>query len=57
MEKELFTEDIKAILRETFKELRDEVSLEVFTQKGINDDFNEIAAGLVTTISDRKSVV
>ena len=52
MAKELLTEDIKAILRETFRELKDEVSLEVFTRKGINDDFNEIAAGLVRVIAE-----
>ena len=52
MEKELLTEDIKALLKETFRELKDEVSLEVFTQKGIHDDFNEVAAGLVRAISE-----
>jgi thioredoxin reductase (NADPH) len=52
MEKELLTEDVKAILRESFRELKDEVSIEVFTQKGTNDDFNEIAAGLVRVISE-----
>lgn len=52
MEKELLTEDIKAILTETFRELRDEVSVEVFTQKGMNDDFNDIAEGLVRAVSE-----
>jgi len=52
MEKELITEDIKTILKETFRELKDEVSIEVFTQKGINDDFNEIATGLIRSMSE-----
>ncbi|MCL5022117.1 MAG: FAD-dependent oxidoreductase [Nitrospirae bacterium] len=51
MEKEIITEDIKTILRDTFKELKDEVVIEVFTQKGVNDEFNDIATGLVKTVS------
>jgi thioredoxin reductase (NADPH) len=52
MGKELLTEDMKTILRETFRELKGEVSLEVFTQKGINEEFNEVAVGLVRAISE-----
>lgn len=52
MAKDLLTEDVKTILRETFRELKEEVSLEVFTQKGMNDDFNEIATGLVRAVAE-----
>ncbi len=52
MERELITEDIKSILRDTFRELKDEVVIEVYTRKGMNDDFNEIAVGLIRTLSE-----
>jgi thioredoxin reductase (NADPH) len=46
MIKELVTDDMKKILGETFKSLRDEVKIEVFTKKGSNDTFNEAAKTL-----------
>ncbi len=52
MEQELITEDIKKILRDTFKDLKDEVLVEVYTKDGANDTFNEIAVGLVKAISE-----
>lgn len=52
MEKEILTEDIKKILRDTFKELKDEVSIEVYTREGVNDDFNVIAVGLTKTLAE-----
>jgi thioredoxin reductase (NADPH) len=51
MPKEILTEDIREILREGFKQLRDDVRLLVFTQKGVNDQFNEFMTGIVTELS------
>src|SRR5512143_783016 len=52
MEKEIITEDIKKVLRDAFKELRDEVIVEVFTKDGVNDSFSDIAIGLVKALSE-----
>lgn len=52
MEKEIVTEDVKKILRETFLELKKEVSIEVFTKSGTNDMFNDVATGLVKVIAE-----
>jgi thioredoxin reductase (NADPH) len=52
MEKEIITEDIKKVLRDAFRELRDEVIVEVFTKDGINDPFNDVAVGLVKAIAE-----
>ena len=46
MIKDLVTDDMKKILGDTFKSLRDEVKIEVFTKKGSNDTFNEAAETL-----------
>ncbi len=51
MEQEIITEDIKKILRETFRGLREEVAIEVFTKSGTNDTFNGIAVGLVKAMA------
>jgi thioredoxin reductase (NADPH) len=52
MEKEIISEDIKKILRETFLELEEDVSIEVFTKSGTNDMFNDVARGLVKAIAE-----
>lgn len=52
MAKEIITEDVKKILRDTFKELKEEVSVEVYTKKGFNDMFNDIAVGLVNATAE-----
>jgi thioredoxin reductase (NADPH) len=51
MEKEILTEDIRKILRATFRDLRDDVMIEVYTKKGVNDTFNDIAVGLIKQIA------
>lgn len=51
MEKEIITEDIKEVLRETFKDLKEDVYIEVFTKKGVNDQFNDAVIKLVKAIS------
>lgn len=52
MEKEIITEDVKELLRETFKDLKDEVYIEVFTKKGINDPFNDAVTKLIKAIAE-----
>ncbi|MFN3479193.1 MAG: thioredoxin-disulfide reductase [Thermodesulfovibrionales bacterium] len=52
MEKEIITEDIKEVLRETFKDLKEDVNIEVFTKKGVNDPFNDAVIKLIKVISE-----
>lgn len=52
MEKEIITEDIKTLLKETFKDLREDVTIEVFTKKGLNDPFNEAITKLIKAIAE-----
>jgi thioredoxin reductase (NADPH) len=52
MGKEVITEDVKKILRDTFKELKDDVLIEVYTREGVNDDFSVIAVDLVRAIAE-----
>ena len=57
MEKELITEDIKAALREAFKELRDDVLIEVYTKIGENDMFNDLAVDLIEAMAEASSKI
>lgn len=50
--KELVSEDIKNILRDAFKDLREEVIIEVFTKEGVNDPFNRATKELITVIAE-----
>lgn len=52
MAKELITEDVKKVLGDTFKELRDDVALEVFTREGVNDTYNEAMVDLVKVFAE-----
>lgn len=52
MEKEIITEDIKEVLRETFKDLKEDVYIEVFTKKGVNEPFNDATVKLIKAISE-----
>ncbi|MFN3395190.1 MAG: thioredoxin-disulfide reductase [Thermodesulfovibrionales bacterium] len=52
MEKEIITEDITEVLRETFKGLKEDVHIEVFTKKGVNDPFNDAVIKLVKALSE-----
>ncbi len=52
MEREIITEDIKAALREAFKDLKDEVHIEVFTKKGVNEPFNDATVKLIKAITE-----
>lgn len=50
--KELITEEIKNILKDAFKELKDPVLIEVYTKNGVNDLFNELAVNLTKIMPD-----
>ncbi len=52
MEKEPITEDIKKILHDTFKGLKEEVVIEVFTEKGTNDAFNDATISLIKSLAE-----
>lgn len=52
MKEELITEDIKNSLRETFKQLKDTVLIEVYTQAGVNEPFNEAAVSLLKVMPE-----
>jgi len=51
MDKEPIPEDIKKLLSDTFKDLVNEVKIEVFTTKGINDAFNEATVLLMKALA------
>lgn len=49
---EIIPDDVKKVIKETFLEsLKDDVVLEVYTQKGKNDQFNEATISLVNTLA------
>jgi thioredoxin reductase (NADPH) len=52
MEKEFITEDIKNSLKGTFKQLRDTVHAEIYTQAGVNEPFNEAAESLLKVMPE-----
>ncbi len=52
MEKEIISDDIKKTLKDTFKNLKNDVPIEVYTKKGTNDPFNEATVNLIKTISE-----
>src|SRR5574341_456280 len=50
---ELIPDDIKKVIKDTFlSELKAEVAIEVYTQAGKNDSFNEAAVQLVRTFAE-----
>ncbi len=51
MDKEPIPQDTKKLLRDTFKDLVNEVKIEVFTKKGINDTFNEATVLLMRDLA------
>ena len=52
MAEELITEDVKKSLRETFKQLKDTVLIEVYTQMGMNEPFNEAAVNFMKVMPE-----
>jgi thioredoxin reductase (NADPH) len=51
MAREILTPEMEKALRENFKLLKDDVTLMVFTQKGVNDPYNETLVGLVKELA------
>ncbi|MDA8422601.1 MAG: FAD-dependent oxidoreductase [Nitrospiraceae bacterium] len=52
-QQEIIPDDVKKAIKESFLEsLKDDVLLEVYTQKGKNDQFNEAAVSLVKAIAE-----
>ena len=49
---EIITEDVKEVLQDAFRQLRDAVVIEVYTKEGINDMFNDFTVGLIKTMSE-----
>ena len=50
---ELIPDDVKKVLKDTFlSELRDDVLIEVFTQPGVNDSFNEATVQMIRTFAE-----
>jgi thioredoxin reductase (NADPH) len=52
VEQQVITEEVRKSLEETLAILQDDVPIEVFTQKGVNDTFNEALLALIRTLSD-----
>jgi len=57
MAQEIIPDDVKNVIKETFfKELKDDVVIEVFTKAGKNDQFNDAAVAMIkalATLSDK----
>jgi hypothetical protein len=52
MAEEPIPEDVKTVIKETFfKELKNDVALEVYTRDGVNDKFNEAAVTLIMALA------
>ncbi|HTP05998.1 MAG TPA: thioredoxin family protein, partial [Nitrospirota bacterium] len=52
MAEEPIPDEVKTVIKETFfKELKDDVALEVYTRDGVNDKFNEAAVTLITALA------
>jgi thioredoxin reductase (NADPH) len=52
MDDELITEDVRKSLKKAFSQLLDTVTVEVFTQKGVNDPFNEATESFLKAIPE-----
>ncbi len=53
MAEEIIPDDVKKVIKDTFlKELKDDVLVEVYTKKGVNDQFNEAATALVKAMAE-----
>ena len=53
MAEEQLPDDVKKVIKETFfKELKEDVALEVYTKPGVNDQFNEAAVSLIKALSE-----
>lgn len=51
-QKEIIPEDVKKVIRDSFfKDLKDDVVIEVYTLAGMNDQHNEATVGLIRTLA------
>ena len=52
MAEEQLPDDVKQVIKETFfKELKEDVAIEVYTKQGVNDQFNDATVSLVKALS------
>jgi thioredoxin reductase (NADPH) len=52
MAQEIIPDDVKKVIQETFfKDLQNEVAIEIFTKTGMNDQFNDAALSLVKALA------
>ncbi len=52
MAEEQLPDDVKKVIKETFfKELKEDVAVEVYTKPGVNDQFNDAAVSLIKALS------
>lgn len=50
---ELISDDVKKVIKDTFlKELRNNVLIEVYTKKGVNDQYNEATTSVIKVLAD-----
>ena len=49
---EIITEDVRKVLQDAFRQLSDTVAIEVYTQKGANDMFNDFTVDLIKAMSE-----
>jgi thioredoxin reductase (NADPH) len=51
-QREIIPDEVKQAIRDTvFKDLKDDVAIEVFTLTGMNDRYNEAAVGFIRTLA------
>ena len=51
-QQDIIPDDVKKIIRDSFfKDLKNDVAIEVFTLAGMNDQYNEAAVGLIRTLA------
>jgi thioredoxin reductase (NADPH) len=51
-QREIIPEDAKKVIRDQFfKDLKDDVAIEVYTLAGMNDQYNEAAVGLIRSLA------
>ena len=52
-QRDIIPDDVKQVIRDSFfKDLKDDVLIEVFTLAGMNDKYNEAAVGLVRALAE-----
>ncbi len=55
-QQEIIPEDVKKVIKETFLEgFKDDIVIEVYTQKGRNDQFNDAAVSLLKALAELSS--